>query len=330
VTESGTRQGGGGLEERLAKLAQVPPTRDSGKGSQTTSGLQGCALSADQSGKKKCASCNSRGYVLENGGASLVANLCVCVTECPTCFGRARIIEAGMSRPCREPHVTRIAALITQAQIPFRYRHASFANFANLGGNGQTCVRQIESWVGDFRAGRIRTGFVLGGPIGVGKSFLLAATTLALAEAGVTVRYCEFFQLLAELRAGYADGKADPTIINPLLDVDVLVIDELGKGRDTEWEKTIADSLISGRYNRGKTVLAATNFKFQDRAGSHQFNINLERDLAARSDFNPEQYGSLERRMGQRVFSRLREMTAFIELTGPDYRAVLGPGNKFT
>jgi DNA replication protein DnaC len=99
-----------------------------------------------------------------------------------------------------------------------------------------------------------------------------------------------------------------------------VIIDELGKGRNTEWEKTIADSLICGRYNRGKIIVASTNFKFQERAATHQFNIDLERDLSGRSEFSPDQFGSLESRVGQRVFSRLREMTAFIELTGPDFR----------
>jgi DNA replication protein DnaC len=276
---------------------------------------QACVLGESSS----CPVCKGRGWFAEAEGAQMAGRVCACVKQCSVCLGRAQIVENGVSRSCRNPPLVKTINLYTAAAIPPRYGQASLATFSNNAGNGAAVVSQLRSWVTQFKAGQSQ-GFVLGGPVGVGKTYLLAGIARALADKGVSVRFCDFFQLLGDLKSGYSDGKADPAVLEPLIDVDVLIIDELGKGRNTEWEKTIADSLICGRYNRGKIIVASTNFKFQERAATHQYNIDLERDLSGRSEFSPDQFGSLESRVGQRVFSRLREMTAFIELTGPDFR----------
>ena len=56
---------------------------------------------------------------------------------------------------------------------------------------------------------------------------------------------------------GLAFGQA---IIGPLSEVDVLAIDELGKGRGSPFELDTMDELIARRYNAGRTTLFATNY----------------------------------------------------------------------
>jgi hypothetical protein len=67
--------------------------------------------------------------------------------------------------------------------------------------------------------------------------------------------------------------------------------------------------------------VASTNYGLTaDATQAVSFNIDLERSLSNRSDFSPEVFGSLESRLGSRVFSRLRETMEFTEVTGDDFR----------
>ena len=69
-----------------------------------------------------------------------------------------------------------------------------------------------------------------------------------------------------------------------------------------------------------KTIIASTNYKLSVEEKAGAYNIDLEKDLTMQSDFDPNVFGSLESRVGGRIFSRLREMTHFVELSGKDFR----------
>ena len=95
----------------------------------------------------------------------------------------------------------------------------------------------------------------------------------------------------------------------------MLVIDELGKGRNTPWEQNILDVIISHRYNNDKTTVFTTNYT--DSAAS-----TLQERLRSRD--NPGEgeviKDTLRDRIGSRIYSRLREMCNFEQLRGDDRR----------
>ena len=124
-----------------------------------------------------------------------------------------------------------------------------------------------------------------------------------------------FSELLSELRQGYSDGKSDVEIIEPHLRADLLIIDDLGKGRNTDWELSILDTLISERYNRNQLIMATTNFTEQEET------TLKERSLAG-DKADKEHYISdtIRKRVGERIYSRLQEMCYFENLSGPDRR----------
>ena len=93
-------------------------------------------------------------------------------------------------------------------------------------------------------------------------------------------------------------------MINPLIDTEVLVIDELGKGRANEWELGVLDQLISKRYNSTKDTIITTNYITKD--------INLK--------YNRDSKEILEFRVGDRIASRLFDMCEFFYLEGKDFR----------
>ena len=301
------------LEESLARIAKVALTNEK-KGAQVGS-AKGCAL------KSQAPCCGGRGYKLaRDGGAHFRAEVCTCVNTCGECFGKTRIVEDGVSKPCKSPSPVQVAHLISSASLPTKYIDANFEAALGLNsGNARATANQMRKWATEYRRDHAK-GMVITGPIGIGKTWLLVAAGKILASRGFSVRYAEFCQLLGDLKAGFAEGEAESSVLEPLLDVDVLILDEVGMGRNTDWERTIIDNLVSGRYNRNKTILAATNFLLQDKPATHAYNIDLERDYQGRSDFNPDQFGPLEPRIGARVYSRLHEMTTFVEMTGANLR----------
>jgi DNA replication protein DnaC len=160
-----------------------------------------------------------------------------------------------------------------------------------------------------FRWPQLR-GFVLSGPVGTGKTHLLCATLKHLAiEVGVKVAYVEISLLYSQIRRGFQDGKSGGEIIGPLSTVDVLAIDELGKGRGSQFELETLDELIARRYNAGKVTMFATNYSLkapEERAQRGYF--GTETALEAGKDSK-----LLCDRVGDRIYSRLCEMCDFVE-----------------
>ena len=91
-----------------------------------------------------------------------------------------------------------------------------------------------------------------------------------------------------------------PIFIGPLSEVEVLAIDELGKGRGSVFEEEVLDELIGRRYNNGKLTLFASNYP-------------VEAVEPPREGKQELWHQSLRTRVGERVFSRLHEMVAFLE-----------------
>lgn len=277
--------------------------------------------------------CNGNGFRLSAEGAFAKASICDCVQSCPLCFGRARHDnDNGDSVACKTPSPLRMVGLINEAQVPARYKDARLPGFVNHTGNGKDVVADVKAWcmlLGQHIAEGTAKGFVLWGEVGVGKTYLLCAVAFELLRQQFTVRFIDFFQLLMELRGAYSENGSDASVLKPLLAVDVLIIDEMGKGRNTDWELSVLDQLVMGRYNRNKLIIASTNYSPQVLPDEEHHATSSRQDsqkvldkhrTPERSGERPFSQQSLKARVGVRIFSRLHETTDFWELRGKDYR----------
>lgn len=259
-----------------------------------------------------CARCGGKGWILGRQGTLAIAEACGCDTRCGRCGGRGFVLSEQngyqFHATCECQTLARRIAAYNACQLPARFAGKSFDDFYVHPGDPRELVvakREMLRLAETARPGHTRLGVGLLGKPGCGKTHLLAATLAMMTLGrGLSCRYIEISFLFADLKAAISDPKARATVdkIDELAEVDVLAVDELGKGRGSVFEEEVLDELIGRRYNNGKLTLFATNYPREE--------SGVSRDSNKQEPFAQ----SLRTRVGDRVFSRLHEMVAFLEL----------------
>ena len=263
----------------------------------------------------QCPRCKGDGYATVRDGEHVAARVCGCVGTCPTCAGAGWIAtDATAVRSPRRPCACRKArarlARLDEARIPGRHAASTIKSFAPYERQLIKVRKHVEDVVFDWRTNEDNRGLVLYGDVGRGKTHLLCAIVRELVLThGVSARFVEFSHLLADIKTGFDRGEGAGKLIDDLVSVDVLAIDELGKGRNTEFEGTVLDELVSRRYNAARPIFATTNYAPSASTGRATPNLAVAQADVALVD-----------RVGARVFSRLRETVDFLEVPGMDFR----------
>jgi len=274
----------------------------------------------------KCEACDDHRYVVVEAGDFAKAVRCeACFKVCPSCDGENYTYftdDRGYSfvRPCSVcgPLDHRIQTF-NHAAIPRKYAHNStFESFERYVpgtrkeiGNLPKVHLKMYNFATSFAPGD--KGFVLTGVAGNGKTHLLATVVRYLTlEKGIAARFVEFSHLLSELREQFDHNLGESKVLAPVIEIPVLAIDELGKGRNTEWQNSIIDEIISKRYNLGRTTIFTTNYPIDPASASAQAQrAEIRRTMTQET---------LRERVGERIYSRLHEMADFIKVDAPDYR----------
>lgn len=266
--------------------------------------------------------CESGGFTIDRAGAYACARPKQTIESCQLCGGsgymRTDSVQGGRryeaSAPCPRRRQLERLALFDAAKLPAVHAQSTFENYSPSTLEQDKALRTAKAFAFGWRAPR---GYVLSGPVGTGKTHLLAATLKHLTlEHGVKAAYVEISLLFQAIRRGFQDGKSGGDIIEPLAEIDLLALDEVGKGRGSPFEMETLDELIARRYNGDKLTLFATNYSLkppEERARAVETNDLLESGRDSRL---------LADRVGDRIYSRLFEMCDFVEFTPrtPDMR----------
>jgi DNA replication protein DnaC len=276
---------------------------------------------------RACSACGGHGYVVEQVlGEAARARRCDCQVACPRCGERGyALVPSGdtmIAQPCSCRHLDERTALFNQAGIPAAVAKASFESFKSYSQPQERAKAAAEDFARKFRKDSPTKGFLLFGRPGAGKTHLLVATLRYLTlEKGVSGRYVEFMLLLSDVRAGFAANRSHMEILAPLLRVPVLAIDELGKERGTEWERSMLDELVSRRYNSGLSTIFATNYFPEEHAAPRAEHPGGRVNTRSQDFGRDAEAMTLQQRVGDRIFSRLVEMCSFVKLDpGHDHR----------
>lgn len=256
-----------------------------------------------------CDDCHYDGYRIIKSGKYSQAIICDCYL-CEKCSNSGKIQyynESGYSfiKPCENCALLhKNIKLYNISCIPAKYFIVNQVDtfIPHKHNTHKEALKYVRDFVDQYPH---KKGFILMGPAGLGKTHLAVGAISELTlEKGVRCIFKEFFDLLNELKKAYSEGTSESEVIRPLVDTEVLVIDELGKGRANEWELSVLDQLISNRYNTSKITILTTNYI----------------DYDTNNRLHKESKEILEFRVGERIASRLYEMCRFIYLEGRDFR----------
>ena len=205
-------------------------------------------------------------------------------TVCQFCFGSGMEVVAGKgARRCRCRTQNNQAKMLEAAHIPRRYDQCSMQNYYPLKGNGT----QLRAFQYAFRLSRE-----------------YPAVERGLIEKGVPCLFYEFGALLKEIQNSYnpISQTSELKVLAPVFEAEVLVLDELGASKPTDWVRDTMMQIINTRYNDKKLTIFTTNY-LDDRPS--------------------EKKETLEDRVGVRLRSRLYEMCKTVQIEGTDYRKKL-------
>ena len=226
--------------------------------------------------------------------------------QCDRCGGTGWIVDSPGGRREARSCTCRVATLrrekLAAADIPERYRDCTLerflANTAALRNALETAREFVDSYPG------VEAGLLFVGPAGRGKTHLACAVLSELVETkGVAGLYVDFSDLLMKIQTSFRPDadESKETILSPIIEAEVLVLDELGASKPHPWVQDVLYNLLNTRYNRKKVTIATSNFEDEPDAASGE----KER---------------LEDRVGYRIRSRLFEMCPLVPLRGDDFR----------
>ncbi len=268
--------------------------------------------------ERACPRCLGESYVVGREGDRASAALCACVGPCPTCRGTGFVARGtGFRAPrvrCGCAQVDRRIQRFNRARIPARQAPCTIGNFDPSDARVTPSYMRVRKYLSAFDPREENRGLVFYGEVGRGKTHLMVAVLRELIFTwGLTARFIEFSHLIADLKSAFDKGSGSSRLLDPLGRVDVLAVDELGKGLGTDFETHVVDEVVSRRYDARGVLLASTNY----RPGKAQGQVTSNLTLAGRAGASAP---TLPDRVGPRVFSRLAEMCDFVPLVGPDYR----------
>ncbi len=204
---------------------------------------------------------------------------------------------------------------LTAARIPERHRECTLENFSTRHGNtnGSLAEARVRAmgFVKAYPADTFGNGLLFLGPCGVGKTHLAVGILHALiAERNVTGRFFDCKELLKQIQNSYAasNEQTERQVLRPALDAEVLVLDELGAARKTDWVSDMVEHVLNMRYNDRKTTILTTNLPYAPARGNGD---------SLKEALRQETLGD---RIGERMLSRLEEMCVVVAMDGPDYR----------
>ena len=243
---------------------------------------------------------------------------------CPQCGGSGwrQANRDGISavERCQCVSTARAGRLLEVANIPPLFRQATFDNFTTQPENPvthrilQPAVTIAASYAREYPYGTKKQGLMFIGDPGTGKTHLAVAVMKRLIARGFECVFFDYQNLLERIRSSYdqASGAAQREAYQTALDCEVLVLDDLGAHRVTDWVEDTVTSLITYRYNQNKPLITTTNLRDSE-AGDASMSTGVAGELANRY--------YLTERVGSRARSRLFEMCRTITTRGvEDYR----------
>lgn len=251
---------------------------------------------------------------------------------CPLCEGTGWKTAGSMSSgSTNDRRVTRCdcrlrargQALLASARIPRRYQHCELSTFKlddqpwRIRAAFTAASRLVQDYPLD------KTGLLFVGNAGVGKTHLAVGIANALIrEKSIECVFYDYADLLKQIQESYnpAVQTTELGLLRPVFETEVLVLDDLGSVRPTDWRWDTIRLILNTRYNGSRTTIITTNFADKPAAGVPDPDEPPRKSESAANAQATARKDTLGDRIGETMRSRLHEMCQFVKMERSDYR----------
>ncbi len=324
-----------------------------------------------------CPKCGGTGYKILEGDVELspaVARVPELAARAAAANGsRAFAVDArpgaaaGLARVavlCDCAESERAARALERARIPARYEHCDLDNFETDVYDGvpdapaykrnlSQAKLVVEGFARDYPL-TLDAGLLLIGPCGVGKTHLAVAVLKQLVRRGHEALFYDYRELLKEIQGSYnpENPVTESRLLEPVLTAEVLLLDDLGSSKPSNWALEMIGHILTTRYNEKRVTLLTSNYldapepsyaedapdagaALQESPVSPGVEGGPDDSFAARrggraprkavklpsgESIRIAREDTLGERIGQRIRSRLYEMCRTVEICAPDFR----------
>lgn len=210
-------------------------------------------------------------------------------TQCPGCAAESeRKSEEEQARQAKERRERSLVGCLDRAGIPKRFRNRNFENYRAETPDQQRAKKTAQSYADNFsQAMDSGQSMIFSGKTGTGKTHLANAIANQIVRNGCTAIFITVRDLVGKVKETWGRNaeRNENEVKKHFIDVDLLILDEVGVQFDSEAEKLIMFDVINGRYEEVKPTIVLSNFP-------------IDAD-----DGKP----SIRKVLGDRVLDRLRE-----------------------
>lgn len=204
------------------------------------------------SGLVYCKKCHTPRQASVELGGTLFHPCCIC-----QCQSEARELELAKEKQLQEQQ--RIARLKANGLQDASLRQFTFANDTGINPEIQKAHSYVEHW-SEMKA--TATGLLLWGNVGTGKSFFAGCIANALLDQGVPVLMTNFSRILNALTGMFSDDRNK--YIDSLNHYSLLIIDDLGMERGTEYALEQVFNVIDARLRSNLPLIVTTNLTLDE------------------------------------------------------------------
>lgn len=214
---------------------------------------------------------------------------------------KMKMLEEEKKLELMQEFAKKVEKIIKNSKMSKRNLNYKFENFeVNL--NNKKIYQDIKKYSEKLINGIEKKGLILTGNNGTGKTHLACSIANELIKNGIPIIYGTLINLLAELRNSYDvdNNISEIEIIKLYENVDLLIIDDLGKEKPSEWGLEKLFTIINSRYENNLPVIITTNYN--------------QNSLVQRLSVN----GEIE--TAKSIISRLYEMCYLVKMDDIDHR----------
>jgi DNA replication protein DnaC len=212
---------------------------------------------------------------------------------------RNRILKEEEEKKCKE----KISKMINYSNLGERFRNRTFSTFKikNFNIEAYKEAKKYADKFSDYMM--VGRGIFFSGNTGTGKTHLAAAICLELVKHDYQPVFGTLIALLDKIRFTYNEeyiNHSEERILDQYVNCDLLVIDDLGKERATEWAIEKLYYIVNARYEKNLPIVITSNYEIRKLIERLTIKNNIE--------------------AAEAIVSRLCEMCIGVRMNGEDHR----------